>query len=71
MTYAQPTTAPIEASGVEIVSMMIWWKLVPQWVNAQEIIPIIERMIKAGITAENERETEAGTLDGSVITQLR
>ncbi|STW30050.1 Uncharacterised protein [Klebsiella michiganensis] len=39
MTYAQPTTAPIEASGVEIVSMMIWWKLVPQWVNAQEIIP--------------------------------
>ena len=42
--------------------MMIWWKLVPQWVNAQEIIPIIERMIKAGMTAENERETEAGTL---------
>ena len=71
ITYAQPTTAPIEASGVEIVSMMIWWKFVPQWVSAQEIIPIIDRIIKAGITAENERETEAGTLDGSVITQLR
>ncbi|SAF67755.1 Uncharacterised protein [Enterobacter cloacae] len=30
MTYAQPTTLPIDASGVEIESIMIWWKLVPQ-----------------------------------------
>ena len=29
MTYAQPTTLPIAASGVEMESMMIWWKLLP------------------------------------------
>ncbi len=29
ITYAQPTTLPIAASGVEIESMMIWWKLLP------------------------------------------
>lgn len=32
---------------------------------------MMERMIKPGISAEKERETEAGTLSGRVMTQLR
>ncbi|MNN72554.1 hypothetical protein D3C81_1886060 [compost metagenome] len=43
----------------------------PQIASAQPMIPIMERMIKPGISAEKERETEAGTLSGNLITQLR
>ncbi|OUZ78137.1 N,N'-diacetylchitobiose permease IIC [Shigella flexneri] len=42
----------------------------PQVFNAQAIIPITERIIKPGINAEKERDTEAGTLSGSLMTQL-
>ena len=35
------------------------------------IIPITERIIKPGINAEKERDTEAGTLSGNLMTQLR
>ena len=33
ITYTQPTTLPIFASGAEMLSMMIWWKLVPHSVR--------------------------------------
>lgn len=52
-------------------SMMIWWKLVPQCASANASSPMIERMMKPGISAEKERDTEAGTLSGRLITQLR
>lgn len=52
-------------------SMMIWWKLVPQCASANATSPMMERMMKPGISAEKERDTEAGTLSGKLITQLR
>ncbi len=34
-------------------------------------MPKIERIKKPGISAEKERDTDPGTLSGSLITQLR
>src|SRR5471032_2552464 len=70
ITYAQPTTLPIDARGLEIESIMIWWKLLPYNPSNQEITPKMSKIIKPGINAENERATEEGTLAGNVMTQL-
>ncbi|MNT36832.1 hypothetical protein D3C72_1729390 [compost metagenome] len=50
---------------------MIWWKLFPWLANSQEIIPNTDKIKKPGIKAEKERDTDAGTLSGKVMTQLR
>ncbi|MNP45738.1 hypothetical protein D3C76_1396840 [compost metagenome] len=35
------------------------------------MVPMMERIMKPGISAEKERDTDAGTLSGKRITQLR
>lgn len=56
-----------DVSGVEMVFIMIWWKLVFQVFNVQVIIFIMERIIKLGINVEKECDIEVGMLLGSLM----
>lgn len=68
--YVQLIMLFIVVSGVEIEFMMIWWKLLLQFVRVYEIMLKMERIKKFGISVEKECDIDFGMLFGSLIIQL-